>query len=101
MNPLGAAKKMAINILPVSSAELEDQVASFTELFKEAVNGGASLWACRANDPQRGPGLLAVAPARARFGVRLLLWPTRRTNSSARVGCTSLTGRPRATAPSP
>lgn len=43
MNPLGTAKKMAINILPVSSAELEEQVASFTELFKETVNGGASL----------------------------------------------------------
>jgi Sortase and related acyltransferases len=43
MNPISAAKKMAINILPVSSAELEEQVASFTELFKETVNGGASL----------------------------------------------------------
>ena len=43
MNPLGAAKKMALNILPVSSADLEEQVASFTELFKETVNGGASL----------------------------------------------------------
>ena len=43
MNPIGAAKKMAINILPVSSADLEEQVASFTELFKQTVNGGASL----------------------------------------------------------
>jgi ribosomal protein S18 acetylase RimI-like enzyme len=43
MNPLGAAKKMALNILPVSSADLEEQIVSFTELFKETVNGGASL----------------------------------------------------------
>lgn len=43
MNPLGAVKKTALNILPVSSSDLEEQVASFAELFKETVNGGASL----------------------------------------------------------
>ena len=43
MNPISAPKKMAIDILPVSSAELEEQLPAFVELFKEAVNGGASL----------------------------------------------------------